>query len=89
MYTNKNERVKMHLRFVTLIWIVFPNISYGDRLSESPTESYNSRYSTVGNENIPLEYDCAFRAFTIEMAAYQCWNRFGGKLTQLNRNIKI
>jgi hypothetical protein len=69
-YTNKKQRVKMHLLFVTLILIVFPNVSYGDHLSESSTESHNPRYSTAGNQNIPLEYDCALRAFTIKMAAY-------------------
>jgi len=28
------------------------------------------RYRSVANPNIPLEYDCALRAFTIEMAGY-------------------
>jgi len=60
----------MQLSFVILIVIVFANISYGGRISKSLTESYHPRYRTVGNPNILPEYDCALRAFTIEMAAY-------------------
>jgi hypothetical protein len=50
--------------------IVFVNISYGDCTTKTLAQSYHPRYSTVGNSNIPLEYDCALRAFTIEMAGY-------------------
>ena len=60
----------MHLFSTILIVIVVVNISYGDRASNSLTESYHPRYITVSNPNIPPEYDCALRAFTIEMAAY-------------------
>ena len=60
----------MHLIFVALILIVFVNISHGDRASESSIELPHPYYSTVGNPNIPLDYDCALRTFGIEMAAY-------------------
>jgi hypothetical protein len=60
----------MYLSFVVLLAIVFANISEGGRASKSLTESYHPRYSTVGNPNILPEYDCALRAFAIEMAAY-------------------
>ena len=60
----------MHLFFVTLILIVFANISYSDRVSKSSIELPHPRYSTVGNPTVPHEYDCALRAFGIEMAAY-------------------
>jgi hypothetical protein len=60
----------MHLSFVILIVIVFANISYGDHASKTLTQSYHPRYSTVGNPNVRPEYDCALRAFIIEMTAY-------------------
>ena len=34
------------------------------------TDPHHPRYGTVRNSNIPLTYDCALRAFTIEMASY-------------------
>ncbi|CAF4863601.1 unnamed protein product, partial [Rotaria sp. Silwood1] len=40
------------------------------RPSETSTEPFDRRFLAVGNLNIPLEYDCALRAFAIEMAAY-------------------
>ena len=60
----------MHLCFIILLVLVFTNISYGDRVSSTLTQAYHPRYKTVGNPNISPEYDCALRAFTIEMAAY-------------------
>jgi hypothetical protein len=50
--------------------IIFANLSYGGPASETLSDSPHPRYSTVGNPNAPPEYDCALRAFTIEMAAY-------------------
>jgi len=60
----------MHLFFVILLLIASENVSYADRASETFTESLDPRFRAVGNPNIPLEYDCALRAFAIEMAAY-------------------
>jgi hypothetical protein len=60
----------MHLFFVLLVAIVSENVSYGGRASKNVIESPHPLYRTVGNPNIPLEYDCALRAFAIEMAAY-------------------
>ncbi len=54
----------MHLCFVTLIVVVFSNLSYGTRELPHP------RQGTVGNPMVPLNIDCALRAFAIEMAAY-------------------
>jgi hypothetical protein len=45
-------------------------IPYGDTTSESLTEPYHPSYRSAGNPNIPIEDDCALRAFTIEMAGY-------------------
>jgi hypothetical protein len=70
LYTPTEVRVKMHLLVVTLIVIVSANISYGERAPKHSIEPPHPRYSTVDNPNIPLEYDCALRAFAIEMAAY-------------------
>jgi hypothetical protein len=50
--------------------IVFVNISYGGRASKSLNELPHPRYTTTANPNVPLQYDCALRAFAIEMAAY-------------------
>jgi len=47
----------MHLFFQIFLLIILVNISH-------------SHYNTVSNPNIPLEYDCALRAFIVEMAAY-------------------
>lgn len=62
----------MHLRFATLtVLIILVNISYGDHVSKSLNELPHPRYTTTTtNPNIPLEHDCALRAFAIEMAAY-------------------
>jgi hypothetical protein len=64
------NKVKMHLSFVILVVIVSSNVLYGGPASKSFTESPHPLYRTVGNPNISLEYDCALRSFTIEMAAY-------------------
>ena len=60
----------MYLSLVILLLINFVNNSNGDHLSETLTEFYHPRYSTAGNPNVPPNYDCALRAFTVEMAAY-------------------
>jgi hypothetical protein len=60
----------MHRFFVVLIVIIFANLSYGNRLTKDSYELPHPRYTTVGNLKVPHEYDCALRAFTIEMAAY-------------------
>jgi hypothetical protein len=60
----------MHLFLIVLVVIVSENVSYGGRASKTFIEPPHPLYGTVGNPNIPLEYDCALRAFTIEMAAY-------------------
>jgi hypothetical protein len=61
----------MHFVFVILVVTVFADISYGVRAIKIVTELPHPRYSTVGNPYILPEYDCALRAFGIEMAAYQ------------------
>jgi hypothetical protein len=78
----------MHVLFITWIFVVFSNISYGDCLSESLTESYNPHYhySTVSNQNIPLEDDCALRAFAIEMAAYIASTALKANWTRLSQS---
>ncbi|CAF0867668.1 unnamed protein product [Adineta steineri] len=60
----------MNLRLVVLIGIIFTCFSYTNCTFKYSAESYHSLYSPVGNPNISPEYDCALRAFTIEMAAY-------------------
>ena len=55
---------------VILVVIVLMNISLGDYLPESLIESPYPYYNTFNNPNVPPEYDCAVRAFVIEMAAY-------------------
>jgi hypothetical protein len=60
----------MSLFFTTLLLITFGKTLYGGPVSESLIQSHHLHYRTVGNPNLPLEYDCARRAFTIEMAAY-------------------
>ncbi|CAF0854612.1 unnamed protein product [Adineta steineri] len=60
----------MNLRLVVLIGIILTCFSYTNCTFKYSTELYHSLYSTVGNPNISSEYDCALRAFTIEMAAY-------------------
>ncbi|CAF4423918.1 unnamed protein product, partial [Adineta steineri] len=60
----------MNLRLVVLIGIILTCFSYTNCTFKYSTESYHSLYSPVGNPNISPEYDCALRAFTIEMAAY-------------------
>jgi hypothetical protein len=82
----------MHVSGVALIVIVFASTSYGDRTSKKLKELYHPRYSTVGNPNILPEYDCALRAFTIEMAAYIAptpwksnWTTFSQSAFQMNQ----
>ena len=53
-----------------LVMIVLANISSGDDQLQSSIESFYTDYHTFGNPNVPPEYDCAVRAFNIEMAAY-------------------
>jgi hypothetical protein len=60
----------MLLFFVILVMIAAKNIACSSRASKSYIESPHSHYRTAGNPNIPLENDCALRAFSIEMAAY-------------------
>ena len=60
----------MHIVFVILAVIVSGKVSNGDRASKRLIESPHPLYRTVGNPNIPVEYDCALRAFAIEMASY-------------------
>jgi hypothetical protein len=60
----------MRIFFVILIIIGVGNICYCDHTPKSLPNIYHPEYSSVGNLYIPLEYDCALRAFTIEMAAY-------------------
>ncbi|CAF4094110.1 unnamed protein product, partial [Adineta steineri] len=60
----------MTLRLLVLIGIILTCFSYTNCTFKYSAESYHSLYSTVGNPNISPEYDCALRAFTIEMAAY-------------------
>jgi hypothetical protein len=43
---------------------------YGNRLTKVSNELPHPLYTKVGNPEIPPDYDCALRAFTIEMAAY-------------------
>ena len=66
----ETKRIKMYFVLRTLITIILVTISFGDPLSKSFIESSHPHYRTVGNPNIPLEYDCQLRAFTIEMASY-------------------
>ncbi|CAF1401225.1 unnamed protein product [Adineta steineri] len=60
----------MNLRLVVLIGIILTCFSYTNCTFKYSADSYHSLYSPVGNPNISPEYDCALRAFTIEMAAY-------------------
>jgi hypothetical protein len=60
----------MYHSWVTLIVVIFANLSYGNRASKSSLKLPHPRYSTVGNPRISSEDDCALRAFGIEMAAY-------------------
>ncbi len=50
--------------------IVSTNISSCGHTLKSSIESFHPRCSTVDNRNISPESDCAFWAFTIEMAVY-------------------
>jgi hypothetical protein len=70
----------MRFYFVTLIVVVFANLSYGTR------EVPHSRVGTVGNPNIPLNIDCALRAFTIEMAANSAPDPFKANWTALTQS---
>jgi hypothetical protein len=60
----------MYRSWVTLIVIIFANLSYSSRASKSSLKLPHPRYSTVGNPHISSEDDCALRAFGIETAAY-------------------
>jgi hypothetical protein len=66
----------MYSTFISLALIVLVYIfhsasthPYSDRTSESLTE-VNPRHGRVDNPYVVPEYDCALRAFTIEMATY-------------------
>jgi hypothetical protein len=60
----------MHLSLMILAVIIFANNSSSNKISKFVSRSRHPGYGTVENPNIPLEYDCALRAFGIEMAAY-------------------
>jgi hypothetical protein len=82
----------MHRFFLIIIGIFFVNIIYNSRASTNFPESYPPHYGIVGNQSIPLEIDCALRAFTIEMAAYLApaaskanWTALTRSALQMNR----
>ena len=62
----------MNLFFVTLTLLVFIYTSDGGRTSQILSEDnvHHPRHGLVGNSIVVPEYDCALRAFTIEMSAY-------------------
>ena len=60
----------MLFSFLVGAFIVLTDVLHIGHSFKSFTESSRPHYATVGNPNIPLEYDCALRAFTIEMAGY-------------------
>lgn len=77
---------KMHLSFFILIVTVSSSISYSDPAATHLTKPFDPRYSSVGNPNIPLEYDCALRAFAIEMSTYIAPSSSKSNWTTLSRD---
>ncbi len=59
-----------HHFFLIIIGILFVRIIDDSHASKYFPESQPLYRDRVGNQSIPLEIDCALRAFTIEMAAY-------------------
>ena len=60
----------MHPFLDTIAVLVVLTVSCCDGLFESLNESSRLRYTAVRNPHIPLNDDCALRAFGIEMATY-------------------
>ena len=76
----------MVIFFLTLALIVIPVGAQDDRFSQDLTELYNSHNNSMSDQDIPLEYDCALRAFTIEMAAYIAPAPLKANWTTLSQN---
>ena len=80
------EKVNMDRRFLIIVGILFVSIIYSSR-------AYNdSRHDIVGNQSIPIEIDCALRAFTVEMVAFLAptsnkanWTTLSRSALQMNR----
>ena len=60
----------MYYSFLAFVFIVFANVLHASHGSKDFPRATHPYYTSVGNPNIPLEYDCALRAFMIEMAGY-------------------
>jgi hypothetical protein len=82
----------MYRSWVTLIVIIFANLSYSSCASKSSLKLPHPRYSTVGNPHISSEDDCVLRAFGIETAAYIApaaskanWTAFSQSVFQMNQ----
>ena len=82
----------MALFFLTLLLIIFANLSYADHVIEDSNELFHPRYTTAGNGKIPLDDDCALRAFIIEMATYIApqasktnWTKLSQSAFQMNQ----
>ncbi|CAF3609041.1 unnamed protein product [Rotaria socialis] len=79
---------------ICILFIVALFISTTCRL----TESHHPGYSTVGNPHVPLDDDCALRAFIVEMAGYIAptawkmnWTELSQSAFQMNQcsNVSI
>ncbi|CAF3264826.1 unnamed protein product [Rotaria socialis] len=88
----------MHHYIVIFIGIFFVNFTHSSYTTKHFSKLYHPGYSTVGNLNVPLEYDCALRAFIIEMARYIAppssqtyWTELSQSAFQMNQcnNVSI
>ena len=60
----------MHLFYIILIIVIGDQICSATHAPEKSIDSSHIRHYSVSNPTIPLDIDCALRAFTVEMAAY-------------------
>ena len=75
----------MHLLPLLIPLIVLPYITCNDYETDDFMEFYDSDYSSTSVQDIPLENDCALRAFTIEMAGYIAPPAFKAKWIMLSQ----
>ncbi len=62
------------------------SITFGAHIAENSIEPPHLLYRTAGNPYVPANYDCALRAFTIEMAVYIAPPPFKSNWTTLSQS---
>ena len=76
----------MYLSFIILIGIFYTSNSVAHYASIGSTELPHPLYKTAGNQYVATEYDCALRAFLVEMAAYISPPSFKSNWTMLSQS---